>query len=243
VPTHRNTASPASALLVQGYDARVAAKIVERIASGALLKDVLGLRGAPSLRTWRRWRRDHPELDKAHREARALAAEALEEEALGHGRALVAGAPTSEHIRATAVLLDQLRWSASRRDPAQFGDAARVQVKVPVQIITSLDLGQPGAQEREDEGDLYTITVEPTPIPAPAPALVGYDPKAPRKKVLRPALPMSAPTPPANKDAWKQARMKAGASKRSPAGTENAKRVWARRKAQQQQQETEDAAQ
>ena len=192
------------------YDAQKAQKVVDLIEAGKTTEAIFRKRMIPGLRprTWYRWRREHPELEKAVQEARTRSAELLEEEALTRTRGFVDSSvdATNERLRALSLHLDQLRWSASRRNPGQFGESTRVQVKVPVQIITSLNLGQLGGSDApppENIYDLQAVRIEDEPAPAEALPTTELKPVLdfrPRKRVLTPRIPMDAETPRASKD-------------------------------------------
>lgn len=145
---------------VTTYDPFQAMKLIEKIANGETLTSICGKDGLPKVTTFRRWLVNYPELSKAYYEARKLSAESLEEEALDAGRLVRASPGTAQQVRATEVLMNQLRWSASRRDPGRFGDRAPVSVVVPVQINTSLDLGQSGAKITADVDNVYKLTAK-----------------------------------------------------------------------------------
>jgi hypothetical protein len=85
----------------------------------------------------------HPELGMAVSRAREISAFVMEDEALDLTRAAVAegGAPSATALRALELLTKQLQWSATKRNPQVYSEKSAVQVTVPIQINTSLDMG------------------------------------------------------------------------------------------------------
>jgi len=133
------------------YNMDKALEIVERIARGETVVSITAEKGMPSQSAFYRWVTLYPELQKALEAARELSAGSMEEEALGLARAIVLNHGSNTKVRAFDVAMGQLRWSATRRDPARFGEKAQMHVRVPIQIITPLQL-TPGK-----EGDLPAV--------------------------------------------------------------------------------------
>lgn len=150
---------------VSTYNPELALAIVERIAQGETLNAICAKgTGLPHPSTFRRWVGLYPELSKAYSGAREVSAHSLEEEALDIAREL--NGPnrkklTPTEIRALDVALDQLRWSAVRRNPKAYSERGAMHITVPIQINTSLDLAGPKVT------DVYTISanveIPPTP--------------------------------------------------------------------------------
>lgn len=145
---------------VTAYNPHVAMRIVERIAEGELLKDICAEgQGMPHRGTFHRWVVNNAELARAYGAARELSAQAMEEEAIDMARAIRKNPGTSVNVRAYEVAMNQLRWSAQRRDPSKYGDKAQVSVRVPVQINTQLNLGTDvGGGSTLDHPNIYQIT-------------------------------------------------------------------------------------
>lgn len=145
------------------YDQDLALAIVEELAQGRLLRDILRKEGMPHRNTFHRWVIQNPPLAKAYNAALVISAHSLEEDALALAQALQSRKPKDKAlIAAWQVAMQQLRWSASRRDPAKYGDKAPVSVQVPIQINTTLDLGAEGAATTPDHPNVYGLkaTVE-----------------------------------------------------------------------------------
>lgn len=99
-----------------------------------------------------------PEVEKAWKNARASSAHMLEDRALELAEELVSPNEFSgTQVRAHEVAMNQYRWSAARRDPAAFAEAGanKNSTVVPVQIITSLNIGQPGGEGIKQEATIW----------------------------------------------------------------------------------------
>lgn len=145
---------------------KTALQIVERIAGGETLLSISREDGMPKPATFLRWAHDNNELGKAYLAARELSATLFEEEALDMSRELMTNidAINAPQVAAFNAAMNQLRWSASKRDPGSFGDKQTVNVRVPIQINTTLNLGQDGAQSGGSNiADVYTIDLEAAP--------------------------------------------------------------------------------
>lgn len=203
------------------YNPQAALEICTRVANGETLKQICTKEnGLVSLGTFQKWIKLFPDLAKAYHSARQLSAQAFEEKALDLAEKLATGTQTAQEIRGREVAMGQWRWSAARRDPANYGEKAPVNMIVPVQIITPLDLsGNVGAGEGNSGDDPYTLALPAPEIVVPeeeisevpqgkaeivlppmtknpfSPFIKRYDPKAPRKRQLTPHIPMDAETP------------------------------------------------
>lgn len=203
------------------YSPQAALEICTRVANGETLRQICTKEdGLVSAGTFQKWCKVYPDVARAYQSARQLSAQAFEEKALDLAEDLAKGTQTAQEIRGREVAMGQWRWSASRRDPANYGEKAPVNMIVPIQIITPLDLsGNVGANEGNEGADPYTLSI-PGPdevvvppediveLPAkaelvlppmtknpPSPFVKRYDPKAPRKRQLTPRIPMDAETP------------------------------------------------
>lgn len=102
-------------------------------------------------------------------------------------------------VRAFEVAMNQLRWSATRRDPARYGERANTVVRVPIQINTTLDLGDDTAGGTTEHPNIYgleaRVTTEVT--PGGDKPLVGPDHIQRSKKgklILKPRVAIPTPT-------------------------------------------------
>lgn len=120
-------------------------KVCERIAAGDLLIDVVKEAGMPSYLTVKRWVSSVPAAGRAFQAAIELSAEAFEEKALKMGRELTKDPGSSTKVRAYEVFMNQLRWSAMRRNASKFGETRASTVTVPITINTTLPMGDNAA--------------------------------------------------------------------------------------------------
>lgn len=138
------------------YRPELALAICERIAGGETLSSICKSDGMPSAVSFRRWALARKDLFEALMAARQLKADALFDEALDMARELAAEPGTAQRVRAYDVAISQLRWSAGKLNPQRFSERSSVSFVVPIQIVTSLDLGQEGAGARK-ENNVYEI--------------------------------------------------------------------------------------
>ena len=141
------------------YDPGMALQIVERLAEGDLLKDICAPEGVFCTKsTFLRWVARVPELQTAYAAAKEISALSMEEEALGLARTLRMAPGTAQNVRAAEVAINQLRWSAARRDPKVYGDRGAGQTVVPIHISTTLNMGEGSTQA--EIPDIYTIDLK-----------------------------------------------------------------------------------
>lgn len=159
-------------------DAKMAVEVLEDIADGRTLKEATApaVPGRIKASTFLRWVMEEPELGEAYRLAREISGHLLEDEALEYARKLpTLSGPAPEmsaRIRAYDVAINQLRWSAAKRHPKEYGDKAQTTFTVPIQINTSLPMspgdavspGDLGGQEARGE---FVIEVKAEQPPAP----------------------------------------------------------------------------
>lgn len=145
------------------YDPARAFEVCEAVANGKTLSEVLDNPGMPARSTWYRWVMLYPELAKAYDAARKISAEAMEDTLLLMVGELKDGTREMSRllIQRYQIAMAQLRWSAERRDPARFGERKEQAIVVPIQINTTLDLGQ-GSVSSDLIGNVYEVraTVE-----------------------------------------------------------------------------------
>lgn len=141
------------------YNAEIALNICMRIAKGETLTEVCRDKNMPTYTTVLKWRVTYPEFEEAYENARRISAFALEDEALLAARKLAGpnnfNAP---RVSAMAHAMNQLRWSATKRNVKEFGDVKPGATVIPIQINTTLDLGQGGVAPMES--DVYTLAAE-----------------------------------------------------------------------------------
>ena len=142
------------------YAPEIALKICEAVAEGKILTEICKGTGMPHRTSFWRWVMLYKDVSVAYQAARELSAQSLEDEALGMARELSGQNNfNTVKVRAMDIAMQQIRWSATRRDPSKFGQRAEKTITVPIQIIPSLDLG---GDNRDTQG-IYTITATVTP--------------------------------------------------------------------------------
>jgi len=157
------------------YTPEVALKICELVAAGETILDIGERDDMPSRQTIHRWLSVYPKFFDAMERAKEVSAWSFEEEALGMARKLKdANDFTGTKVQAYNIAMQQLRWSASRRDKARYGQQATAgDTIVPIQINTTLNLGQEGQPAPSDIAQsVYTVEVE---VQARNPFTQGYD--------------------------------------------------------------------
>lgn len=139
------------------YAPELALEICEKVAKGKILTEVCKGDGMPNRTTFWRWVMLYKDVAVAYQAARELSAQSLEDEALKMARELKEQTGfTTVRVRAYDIAMQQLRWSATRRDPSKYGQKAKETITVPIQINTTLDLGG----NMSDGQGIYTIKAE-----------------------------------------------------------------------------------
>jgi hypothetical protein len=123
----------------------VAFQVVEMVAWGHDLRSACAESGTTTAHFLTSLARS-PTLQQVFAAARTISGYALEDEALALARAQYQTPGTKEKLTAARLLVDQLRWSAAKRNPQVFSERAEVKVTVPISIKTTLDLAGDGAQ-------------------------------------------------------------------------------------------------
>lgn len=141
---------------VTAYSPELALKICERIAEGETLGKVCEAKGMPHRSTFRRWLLTEPLAMKAYEIAREVQAHSLFEESLDMAREIRDCPGSTQRVRAFDIAMNQLRWAAGKLNPRIYSEKASVQFTVPIQIITSIDLGQ-GGKVADGPKDVYAV--------------------------------------------------------------------------------------
>lgn len=161
-PSDTPPEGPKAKRAVVKYSPELGLLICQRIAEGETLEAICQEQGMPVRTTFHRWVIAYPELGRAYAAARELSAYALEEEALEMGRRLTRDPGSAQKVRAYDIMMNQLRWSAARRNPRVFSEKGTVQVTVPIQINTSLDLNSLPQGGTDEFPDIFKIDLEAT---------------------------------------------------------------------------------
>ena len=143
------------------YEPDLALQICEQIAEGETLLAVCKMDGMPARQTFHRWVVNYPELSRAYSAARELSAYAMEDKALDLAEQIRLEPGSSQKVRAYDISMNQLRWSAIRRNPQAFSEKAALHITVPIQINTGLDLGDTAAAGgTPDHPNIYEIEAQ-----------------------------------------------------------------------------------
>lgn len=174
--------------------------ILEQIAAGKTLKQ-LDREGVVDMRNFYKIIVEYPDVAKAFAIAREMSGYSLEDKALGEAERLIAPNDfNGTKVKAIQVAMEQWRWSAARRNKKEFGETSGASVVVPIQINTTLDIGQPGAKASAVQDNVYEFAakfeeaeVEPldkpdepayTPPDEPVPGSAKFGITEPPKSVL-----------------------------------------------------------
>lgn len=142
------------------YDPNIAVDIVERIADGELLLHITAKDAKPvtiTKQTFLRWVATVPELQTAYSAALQISAHAFEEKAIDKAEKVAITPGSPQNVSAASLLISQYRWSAARRNPTRYSDKGNTQIVVPVNISTTLDMGNQRQTMDVEVPDIYTI--------------------------------------------------------------------------------------
>lgn len=145
----------------RAVDLTVGFDVIERLSQGQTLEQIEADPTMPSKGTFLLWLSRDTTLALAFDAARKVSAYALEDEALATARRAAAAPGSPAAQRAVDTLLQQLRWAAEKRNPQVFSRQAAVTVQVPIQINTSLDLGDSQGQQGTSQfPNIYEMQAE-----------------------------------------------------------------------------------
>ncbi len=150
----------------------LATAIIERVAEGETLSTICKGDGMPTPTTFRRWTLARREVWEAFQAARELKADSLFDEALDMARKIKEEPGGPQRVRAHDVAMSHLRWAAGKLNPQQYSDRSQTTFTVPIQINTTLDLGQGGGGHTED-ASVYDLTAQVVETPEPEPEVKG----------------------------------------------------------------------
>lgn len=140
-------------------------QIIARVADGATLKSVCQESGMPSAPTFRKWLLENTVLSEKWQMAKKFKAHSLFDEAIDIARELKSTPWSKDQgniVRAKEVAIRTLIDAAEKLNPQEYAPKAGQAAVVPIQIITSLNLGQQGRPMiGQNSDDVYTIDVTP----------------------------------------------------------------------------------
>lgn len=153
-------------------DTELALRYCEGIATGRTLAAIEQDPDMPPKGVFLAWAMRHPEVQAAFKAALSTSAYVIADEALELLRSALTAPGTQAERGARQDFVAQVRWEAARRNPQVFSEKAAVNVTVPVQINTTLDMGGGGGGTKEHPNiyDLKATTVHE--IDDPDPTLV-----------------------------------------------------------------------
>lgn len=135
-------------------------KIIHRVASGETLTAICRDPGMPHPTTFRKWVIENEGLHDAWLKAKELRAHAIFDEMIDIAREIREGTPTAVAVNAARLTVETLRHAAARLNPKEYGERVEKNTVVPIQIITSLDLGQGGQAKFVAADKIFTIDLE-----------------------------------------------------------------------------------
>ena len=121
------------------YTEEIGEKLCTLIAGGKSLRSICGkVPGMPkSMHVVWDWRHAHPEFDTKYARARCDQADAHVEEMLDVARR---ASKTSEQVNDKRILVDTLKWRASKMKPKNYGDRLVVEAEINVREMTDEQL-------------------------------------------------------------------------------------------------------
>jgi hypothetical protein len=99
------------------YSPALAEEVLRRMEGGENISDICADPAMPSWPTLIKWRRTNEDFSTQYARARQSSAEALEYRALDE-----AYRATPENAHAARLVVDTIKWSAAKRDPAKYAD-------------------------------------------------------------------------------------------------------------------------
>lgn len=137
----------------------LALQVCERIAGGERLRAICKDPKMPSAYTFIQWTLMHPEVHTAFTAAKQLSSFAKDELAEEKLEELIETPGTPQKVAAYRAYVNHLRWAAERRNAAEYGARAPVNIAVPIQINTNLAL-DPASGTPIDQEAIYDLRAE-----------------------------------------------------------------------------------
>jgi len=161
--------------------------VCEAVCYGASLEEACQRPGFPSREVFLGWLMRDPTVAMIYQKAREVSAYSLEDEALALLRERVKTPKSALDLRAAEALVQQIRWAASKRNPQVFSEKSAVNVTVPIQINTTLDLGTSPGQGTAEFPNIYALEAQvtqevETPRDPDTPILEGGELKVRKRK-------------------------------------------------------------
>lgn len=171
------------------YDPHKGQELCELVAQGQSLRTLCGKKNMPSWYEVWAWRVQSSEFATKVDQALEMSGHAMFYEALELAREIQENPQNSSKVRATEVLLSHLRWASAKMAPKSYSERGAKEITVPIQINTSIDLGQEdgGSVRPPDRDEVYRLDAKIELAPEPEPTMAenrapGKPPRTRRKK-------------------------------------------------------------
>jgi hypothetical protein len=135
----RHAAAPRKNGRPSSYTEATAAEICRRVVEGQSLRTICKAPGMPDKETIANWRRAHPEFDKRYQDARCDQADMHVEEMLDVARQAV-NAKSSQEVQGYKLLVDTLKWRASKMKPRSYGDKITLDGELAVRSMSDQEI-------------------------------------------------------------------------------------------------------
>lgn len=132
------------------YVPEVAWRVCEMIAEGKTFDEIFSEENRGTVcaqTTFFRWVLNYGECRRAYLMALEISSYVLEDLAMQEAKKIASAPGSAQRVSAFRAYIEQLKWSASKRNPKAFSDKAPVNVTVPIQINTGLDMGDGQGKE------------------------------------------------------------------------------------------------
>lgn len=135
-----------------------ALQICELVAAGHTLGEICEKYAGklPTRKVFTQWMLMFPHVRQAYEAAQELRTYALEDEAM---EAVREGLIKPSKVPAIRALITQLQWSMEKGNQNRYGQKGVGQITVPVQINTTMNLGQPGASDAVKPENIYEVSI------------------------------------------------------------------------------------
>jgi len=140
-------------------DESAALAFCEAIAFGRSFGDIENDQGLPPRTLFMVWVMRHPEVAQAFHAAREVSSYIMEDEAIDKLRNMMRKPGSQAEIRLLDLFLNWVKWSTSKRNPKVFSDKAAIDITVPIQINTSLDMANT-ASGTKDHPNIYELKAQ-----------------------------------------------------------------------------------
>lgn len=142
-------------------------RVLDRVSRGETIREIARQPGMPSAPTMHKWLRDDEEAFKSYQLAKEIKSHQLFDEAVELARGLVAKPKglnvtiSAQTISATKIAIETLMAAAAKLNPSDYGQRKAGDIIVPIQIVTTMNLGQGGQAKPGDTANIYELTLEP----------------------------------------------------------------------------------